>query len=313
MGAIRIGGIIAAARKKPWKEQTQSLLQIGDISAIKRIVLTFQCAGVSPILVITGDNAYEVERELASYEVIFLNIEDYEEKQLFHIAQAGMTYLQGKCGRMFFTPVSIPLFTPGTLKEMMNCSNNIVSPSYNMNSGHPVLISSILVPKILEYRGNDGLRGALAELGEERTWVTVNDEGILRDVESIEQNASMVQDHSDTIFHPYLQLSLEKEKSFFNSRTKILLTLIEETHSVQTACSYMALSYSKAWVMLNNLEKELGYKVVNRKQGGKRGGKTTLTQEGILFLKKYELLETEVRSFAKKRFDELFWQENKKE
>ena len=68
----------------------------------------------------------------------------------------------------------------------------------------------------------------------------------------------------------------------------------------------MALSYSKAWNMLNQLEQELDYAVVERKHGGINGGKTYLTKEGIEFLEKYQQFEQNVHQYAKNEFDRLF-------
>ena len=58
--------------------------------------------------------------------------------------------------------------------------------------------------------------------------------------------------------------------------------------------------------MINYMEKQLGYEVVERKHGGKNGGKTYLTKEGTEFLEKYEVFEENIRQFAKNEFDRLF-------
>jgi len=50
MKISRISGVIAAASKK----DAEPLLQIGTIPIIKRIVISFQQAGIFPIVVVTG-------------------------------------------------------------------------------------------------------------------------------------------------------------------------------------------------------------------------------------------------------------------
>ena len=65
------GGVIAAVRKIFESDKSEPLLKVGSISVIKRIVLTFQRAGVYPIVVVTGYESYEIERDLASFGVIF--------------------------------------------------------------------------------------------------------------------------------------------------------------------------------------------------------------------------------------------------
>lgn len=300
------GGIIVAAGKTSRKNEPYSLLKIGSITAIKRIVLTFQHVGISPIVVITGYKAEEIEHDLADYGVIFLRNQQYENSQMFDSAKIGLNFLQNKCDQVIFNPVNIPMFTPETIKGLMECEEKVISPSYKGRAGHPLLVSSELIPKILKYDGNMGMRGAIQNIGVERKWMDIEDEGILQDTEDIDRLDQLLKKHNQHILHPFIKLSIEKETLFFNSRTKLLLILIRDTNSVRSACRHIALSYSKAWSMLNRLEQELGYAVVERKHGGSNGGKTYLTEEGIEFLEKYQQFEQNVRQYAKDEFDRLF-------
>lgn len=300
------GGVIAAVRKIFEKDKVESLLKLGSISVIKRIVLTFQRAGIYPIVVVTGYESYEIERDLASFGVIFLKNENYETSQMFDYAKIGLDYLKDKCDQVIFNPANIPMFTPETIERMLNYNEMIVSPSYNGKSGHPILIASEIIPEILQYDGDMGMRGAIQQIGIERKWVDVEDEGILNNTDDIHRLDNLLEKHNNDIMHSFIKISIEKEDLFFDSRTKLLLLLIQDTHSVRNACKQMALSYSKAWNMINYMEKELGYEVVERKHGGKNGGKTYLTKEGAEFLEKYEVFEENIRQFAKVEFDRLF-------
>lgn len=299
----RTGGIIVAAGET---RNQRPLLKIGSISAVKRIVLTFQQVEVSPIVVITGCDAGEIEHDLADYGVIFLQNQHYKNSQMFDSAKIGLKFLQNKCARVIFSPVNTPMFTPDTIINMMACSAQIISPSYRGKTGHPLLISSELIPQILEHDGNMGMRGALQSMGIERQKIEIDDEGILLDLDDLERLDLLLKKHNQHILHPFVRISIEKELLFFSSRTKLLLLLIQETNSVRSACNHMALSYSKAWNMLNDLEQELGYAVVERKHGGSKGGKTFLTKEGIAFLEKYQRFEQNVRQYAKAEFQRFF-------
>lgn len=271
-----------------------------------RIVLTFQQVEISPIVVITRCESGEIEHDLADYGVIFLQNKQYENSQMFDSAKIGLRFLQNKCDQVLFNPVNIPMFTPETLRKMMECRAKVISPSYQGKAGHPLLISSELIPKILEYNGSLGMRGAIRSLGIERQWMDIDDEGVLQDMDDIDRLDLLLKKHNQHILHPFVRISIEKEFLFFDSRTKLLLLLIQETNSVRSACRHIALSYSKAWNMLNGLEQELGYAVVERKHGGSRGGKTYLTQEGLEFLEKYQRFELKVRQYARDEFDHLF-------
>lgn len=300
------GGIIVAAGKTSERNEPHPLLKIGSITVIKRIVLTFQQAGVSPIVVITGHKAEEIERDLADYGVIFLRNHQYEDSQMFDSAKLGLEFLQNKCDQIIFSPMNIPMFTPETIQRMMALDEMLISPSYHGKTGHPLLVASLLIAGILKYDGNAGMRGAIQNIGVQRKWMEVEDEGVLRDMDDIDRLDQLLKKHNQHILHPFIKISIEKEVLFFNSRTKLLLLLLQDTHSVRSACRHMALSYSKAWNMLNQLEAELGYAVVERKHGGSNGGKTYLTKEGIEFLEKYQQFEQNVRQYAKDEFYRLF-------
>lgn len=298
----RIGGVIAAASKK----DAEPLLQIGTIPIIKRIVISFQQAGIFPIVVVTGTQEEEVKYQLSSYGVIFIPNEDYEQPELFDSVKIGLQYLLGKCDRIVFTPVNVPMFTPDTLNHLLASEGDIIVPSCRNQGGHPIVLSEAVVPQIISYPGKGGLRSFISSMGGRRTLVPVNDPGIHMTVRDCSQLEACLAKHNQALLHPTVQLSLQKESVFFNTRIKLLLYLILDTHSVRSACDRMALSYGKAWDMLNKLEAEAGYPMVERKHGGRRGGNTTLTPKGLQFLRNWLLLEDKVFRFTQNEFSTLF-------
>jgi molybdate transport system regulatory protein len=85
----------------------------------------------------------------------------------------------------------------------------------------------------------------------------------------------------------------DDQKAFCGPGMIRLLTGIRETGSVRESCAKMAMSYSKAWKLLDILENWLGFPVTVRHQGGKTGGETFLTDAGVRFLERYKLFEKE--------------------
>ncbi len=298
----RVGGIIAAASKK----DAIPLLQIGSIPIIKRIVITYQQAGVFPIVIITGADEDEVKYQLAPHGLIFIRNEHFEKPQLFESAKIGINFLKDKCDKIVFTPVNAPMFTPSTLKKLINCNSNIVTPSYNGKGGHPIVMNNVIVDKLLSYDGNAGMRGAISSIESERQRVSVDDEGIILSVHGEEQLQARLAEHNRSILNSFVKIYIEKVKTFFDSRAKLLLYLIGITESVRKACDLMALSYGKAWIIINELEEKLEYTIVERKQGGSRGGNTMLTQRGIAFINAYQEFEESVIKHTHSEFERLF-------
>lgn len=303
MRISQVGGLIAAGSRSV----ALPMLQVGSIPIIERIVLTFQQAGVFPIVIVTGADEEDVKYRMSGHGVIFLPCEQPDGIELFHSVKQGLRYLQGKCSRAIFTPVNVPMFTPGTLTRLMAEDGDVVTPSCRGRSGHPVIISETVIPELLAYDGEDGLRGALQALGDRRRWLCVEDEGVLASIHDTDQLFARLEEHNDALLHPMLHMSLERESPFFDGRLKLLLFLIDDTCNVRRACDAMALSYGKAWSLINRLERELGYPVVERRQGGRRGGNTRLTEQGAEFLRKYQAFEESVFQFTQNQFQNWFF------
>ncbi|MDO4566478.1 MAG: LysR family transcriptional regulator, partial [Oscillospiraceae bacterium] len=74
-------------------------------------------------------------------------------------------------------------------------------------------------------------------------------------------------------------------------RTAMLLSLIDETHSVLLACQRMQLSYSSGWNTINSMEAQVGKTLVERSQGGAGGGSSVLTADGLMLLERFRRFE----------------------
>ena len=169
-----------------------------------------------------------------------------------------------------------------------------------------MVLDQAILPELLAYRGENGLRGAISDCGLDRTWVDVADKGVITNVRNEEELRQQLAEHNTAILHPVLHMTLEKEAAFFSHRQKLLLYLLEDTHNMRTACACCGVAHSKAWDMINRLEQNLGYSVVERHRGGKSGGSTHLTPEGRQFLEAYHDLEQAVHRFTQEEFKKLF-------
>ena len=300
MNIRKVGGIIAVANQ----EVAKPFLQVGAIPIIRRIVITYQQVGVFPIVVVVGGDDEELKRELSPLGVIFLKHEQDRPPELMDSVRTGLRYLQGKCSRVVFTPVNVPMFTPDTLQTLLGTAGEIVVPSWQGRGGHPIVLKDEMIPRILDYAGEGGLRGALESLP--RTWVDVPDRGILASAHDEEELNQYLGNHNLSIIHPVLHMRLEQEEPFFSARLKLLLYLIDDTNNMRIACARSGVSHSKAWDMINRLERCLGYSVVERQRGGKSGGSTRLTPQGADFLAAYLEFEQAVHQFTQNEFKKRF-------
>lgn len=77
-------------------------------------------------------------------------------------------------------------------------------------------------------------------------------------------------------------------EKFFGEGPARLLRGIEATGSLRAAAIAMGMAYTKALKLMKQAENTLGFSLITRTTGGKAGGGSVLTPEGIRWLRQYE-------------------------
>ncbi len=302
---MKTGAIISAAGHKNTLSPFDPLMPIGSTTVIRRIIMTLKRSGVDPIVIITGQDAKILEKHISKQRVICLRNENYENSQMLDSICTGLNYIEDLCDRVLILPAKFPMLLPETIKKIMNSSRPAACPVYEGRRGHPVMVRKELIPAILSYRGNRGLRGALRQnetdvLVEE---IPVDDKGIIETIES-DENCGM--HRLLAAMHPAAELFLERDEIFFGPEIAQFLMLIEHTGSMQTACRQMNMSYSKGWKVMKEAEKQLGYPLLITQSGGADGGFSQLTPKTRDFLNRFLRMEQELNEKTEELFLKYF-------
>ncbi len=307
---MKTGAVILAAGHKSSLNSFQPMLPMGNTTVIKRIIRVLKQAGAEPIVVITGRNAKELEKHIGKTGVICLRNDAYDRTQMFDSIRLGLNYVEDLCDRVLLLPVKFPMLLPETLEKIMAENKEAVCPVYEGRRGHPILLGKQLIPKILSYQGERGLRGALRQPEIEAVLqeITVADNGIITAIESDEDIAACTMPEKIKI-HSEIKLCMERDEIFFGPDTAQFLQLISHTGSMQTACRQMNISYSKGWKTIKLAEKQLGYPLLITQSGGSEGGFSELTPKAADFLQKYLSIEKELKRKNKELF-ELYFSNN---
>src|SRR5215472_17262887 len=77
-----------------------------------------------------------------------------------------------------------------------------------------------------------------------------------------------------------------------------LLEKISERGSIRAAATAMGMSYRRAWLLVQELQKIMGAPVVTAATGGKKGGGASLTKLGADVLKHYRAIERRAQRSA---------------
>jgi molybdate transport repressor ModE-like protein len=303
---MKTGALIVAAGMSKRMGEFKPMLPIGSISVAQRVIATLTQAGVSKIVMVTGYNATVLERHLSGNGIIFLRNENYETTQMFDSVKIGLSYLHGKCDRVLFTPVDVPLFTAKTAKTILDSGAPLAVPMCGGKQGHPILIANELIPEILADSGEMGLKGAMDRCSAGLRRIEVEDFGTIHDADTPEDFSALVEYHNSQLVRPVVSVSLAKEKSFFDSKIAMLLTLVDETKSVRAAGQRMQLSYSSCWNIIRTLESQMNYPLIERSQGGAGGSTSVLTSQGRELLERYNAYEKLLKEQANALYDKYF-------
>ena len=181
------GALILAAGLSSRMGAFKPLLELAGKTLIEHVIGHFSQFGCEPILVVTGRDAQLLEdflTEKFSNRISFVRNPDYAASDMFASVKLGLKALPADCSGTFLTPADIPLFDAALLTKMAAVPAPVVRPSYKGKAGHPVLVRKSVWSRILSYRGEGGLKGALQN--EPQAFVEADHEGILLDADTPE-------------------------------------------------------------------------------------------------------------------------------
>ncbi len=186
------------------------LIDLGGRPLIDHALDTFCAIEACETVIVTGHRHEEIEEHLSGCGIHFLHNENYATTDMFASVKLGLSYLNGRCKRVFIMPADIPLVRPFIIKAMLLCDQEagIVKPAYKGKSGHPLLLGAALIPQILMYKGENGLKGALEACGAGIKTLSLPDPGILMDADTPE-NLAVIRRYYRYMDTPSRELALE--------------------------------------------------------------------------------------------------------
>lgn len=301
-----IGAVITAAGTGARGGAEQALTKIRGMSLAEYIVVNFQRAGVKDIVIITGSQNEALKKQLKGFGVTFLSNENPEKAEMMDSVKLGIKYLRDRCSKVFICPVDVPFFSMETVERLLKVEAAVVIPSYQYRGGHPVMLDQKIFSDILNYNGEDGLRGAIKSLHSRTQYVEIRDRGTVEPVQEGTIKDVVAEEHHRKLNRAQVKVRLVYTKPYFGPGTVTLLRQIQRLGAVREASEKTGISYSKAWSMIRTAEAETGLELVSRQPGGKFGGAAKVTESGLELIRKYEELEKSVEQFAEEEYRRIF-------
>jgi len=187
--------ILAAGRSQRMGERNKLLLDVGGRPVLARVLQAFAAAPLSEILVITG----------AQHERVAALVKRASGARAVHnptfssgmasSIRRGIRATDPEAAGYALCPGDLPLLSPQTVAELCRTfaaetAPRIVVPTVDGRQGHPVLFDGSFREALLSLEGDRGARRLVHADETPLTCVPVEDEGILRDVDTPEALAT---------------------------------------------------------------------------------------------------------------------------
>lgn len=199
-----IAAIIAAAGRSRRMGEPKQLLPWGESTVIATVVNNLATAGATPIYCVTGHRADEIASALTATPARICYNPQFTTTEMLRSYQTGINALlaHDEVRGTLLALGDQPHMPVATLAQVITQAeqspDRIVIPSHNMRRGHPFYIPRPLWPEILALGEDETLRIILKRHETIITYVNVDDDAILRDMDTPEAYAALRQQAVDS-------------------------------------------------------------------------------------------------------------------
>lgn len=314
---MRYGAVVTVAEVSSRMGEFKPMLPIGKETMIQRVVRTLKKADIENVVVITGYRHEVIEENLKHAGVMFLKNERFIQGGWADSVKMGLEWLDNKCDKILAIPGDVPMVMESTIRDLLVQEGEVVYPTFQGEPGYPVVLGGQAVSKAvnsllaeecsIQPNAIEHLLEITKGPGIQATVLAVEDVGVTLQINSQKDYEKALNLYLDEAgrndqIRIITKTMLATDEKFFGNGTEQLLELIAVTGSVNAACQTMQMSYTKAWKMINRIEKKVGYRVMERVAGGPEGGGSQLTEEGQRLLRAYQKMRAEVQAAAEMSF-----------
>jgi molybdenum cofactor cytidylyltransferase len=181
----RTAGIVLAAGESRRFGQPKQLLDYRGQPLVRTVAQAALSAGLSPVIVVTGANAEQVEAAIHDLPLTINRNPDWQDGQSTSL-RTGLQALPGEIGAAIFLLADQPQVTPTVLRALVERHsldlNPVVAPLVGGQRANPVLFDRVTFPNLLALTGDVGGRAIFSKYPV--NYLPWHDEGLLVDVDT---------------------------------------------------------------------------------------------------------------------------------
>lgn len=186
----KIGAVVLAGGYSSRMGALKALLPYGGRTLVSHVLDNLKQAGVDPVILVTGFEDQKLRAAVTDESVQIVYNPNFDQGMFSSVTVGVQAMEQQDAEGFFLLPVDYPMISVTTLKAMMACLIRtgvpVVYPHYCGKKGHPPLIGRQCIKTILQEPNQDGLRGALKPYEKTAGYLSVDDPGILLDMDTPE-------------------------------------------------------------------------------------------------------------------------------
>jgi molybdenum cofactor cytidylyltransferase len=184
-----ISGILLAAGDSKRMGKPKQLLPYNGLTFVDSILNKFSEIGCEPIITILGATAELICEKTKVHKFQCFRNPNPEEGQLSSL-QIAVAHLPEDSEGFIMALVDHPMVKLDTYQKLFEMAKenpgNIIVPEFYGQKGHPVYFGRTFFDSILHLPLNDGARVVLRENPADVMYLPVDDEGILKDIDTLE-------------------------------------------------------------------------------------------------------------------------------
>lgn len=184
-----VGAVVLAAGLSSRMGESKMLLPWRDNrTIIEHIVEQLIKSRLDPIVVVTGHQAKEVKAKLDQWDVQVVHNKAYQSGEMLSSLKVGLNAMPASATAALLVLGDQPAIQPKVVNRVLLAyaehGHDLVIPSYDMKRGHPVLLGRRYWPDLLALPGNATPRNLYNRHADRIHYVTVDNDSILRDVDT---------------------------------------------------------------------------------------------------------------------------------
>ena len=184
---MKISGLIVAAGLSSRMNDFKPLMKIENKPLIINTINSLRRCGIKDINIVVGHRGNDIEKCVENQNVNTIYNNSYNSTFMYDSFKIGLNKIKDNCDGIIFLPGDVGFVSRYTIDLLINeiskKESKIVYPVYKSKVGHPPVISSKCFDYLLNYNGENGLKGGMDYFERESKIINTPDKFILCDMD----------------------------------------------------------------------------------------------------------------------------------